>query len=154
VSLIKQSSFIHLQCKHWQVGQGMTFFSAAASRLAACTGLGKRAGAESTRGMAVLLTSVHAEYCSPQAYFWPEYVPGTAPKGSLGVAAAGFAPSSTAAPSHPTPQGPEHPCAGCSNSPHPTWGDLNWKVHPKDTAWDPEETRGQWCLAGVLGEVV
>lgn len=104
--------------------------------------------------MAVLLTSTHSEYCSPQAYFWPEYLPGTAPKGSLGVIAAEFAPSSTSAASHPAPQGPEHRCGGCCNSPHAIWGALNWKAHPKDTTWDPEKTQGQWYLAGVLDEVV
>lgn len=80
----------------------MTLFSVAISLLAACTGLGKRAGAEHLwHGCAV--DKPHAESCSSQAYFWPGYMPGTAPKSSLGVIAAGFAPSSTSAASRCTP---------------------------------------------------
>lgn len=111
----------------------MTLFSVATSLLAACTGLSKRAGAEHLwRGCAV--DKPHAESCSSQAYFWPGYVPGTAPKSGLGVIAAGFAPSSASAASHSAPRGPEHPCgSGCCNSPYGIWGALNRKAHPKDT---------------------
>lgn len=75
-------------------------------------------------------------------------MPGTAPKSSSGVIAAGFALSSASAASHPAPQGPERPCGGCCNSSHAIWGALNWEAHSEGTAWDLEETQGQWCVEG------
>lgn len=46
VLLIKQTGFIHLQCKYWQVGEAMALFLVIMSLLTACTGLAKRAGTE------------------------------------------------------------------------------------------------------------